>query len=76
MPHINDVDQFALGEMYARDQASDLSYLIEFFTVVMGEEAAKELRGLKLKRGELLAIHTAYLAHAGTTAGESQASSI
>ena len=74
MPHINDLDQFEMGDMYARDHASDLSFLLDFFTVVMGD-GVKELRDMKLKRPELLALYTAYLAHAGTSEGESQASS-
>jgi hypothetical protein len=53
---------------------SDLSWLVSFFTVVLGEDV-KVLRDLRLKRPELLAIHKAYLAHMGTDEGESSASS-
>lgn len=75
MPHIDDVDQFALAELYdSADSRSDLAWLVAFFTVVMGEDV-KALRDLKPKRPELLAIYKAYLAHNGTSEGESSASS-
>lgn len=74
MPHVASLDQFGLAEFYAVDHESDLSFLVGFFTFVMGEDV-KALRDLKLKRSELLAIYKAYLAHAGTSEGESPASS-
>jgi hypothetical protein len=74
MPHIDDVDQFELGELYDADKKSDLAWLVGFFSLVMGEDV-KALRDLKLKRTELLALYKAYLAHNGTDEGESSASS-
>ena len=74
IPHISTVDQFELAEYYADDQKSDLAYLIGLFSLLMGKDV-KELRALKPTRDDLLDLHTAYLAHCGTSEGESEPSS-
>lgn len=76
IPHVADVDQFELADLFARaDDMDDLSFITSFFRVLMTEDEFARLRGLKLDRGALSSLYKAVMDHAGTDSGESPASS-
>jgi len=73
LAHMGDVDQYALAELYAADDG-DLAYMVGLFDLAAGDDAAR-LRALKLPRASLVSLHSAYMEHCGSSAGESPASS-
>lgn len=76
VPHVKDVDQFALAELFSRaEKVTDLEFITGFLDLFLSDEDRPRLRALKLDRDSLLALYERIQKHNGVTAGESSASS-
>jgi hypothetical protein len=74
LPHVSDVDQFALAELIYRDGDTDLSFIVDWFRFMLGDQIDK-FTALGLSRPDMLNIYEAYTKFTGTDEGESEASS-
>ena len=76
VPHVADIDQFELAELFARiGELSDIEYLTAFLDLFLAEEDRPRFRALRLNRESLAALYEAIQAHNGVNLGESSASS-
>lgn len=74
LPHVGDVDQFALAELLYRDGDTDLSFVTDWFKFMLGDQLEK-FQALGLSRNDMLNIYEAYTKFTGADEGESEASS-
>lgn len=74
LPHIADVDQFALAELLYRAGDTDLSFIVDWFRFMLGDQLEK-FTALGLSRDDMLNIYAAYTKFTGADEGESEASS-
>lgn len=69
IPHIADVDQFKLAEIF-NETGGDLSFITTYFRAVMDAEEFEALQSAKPSRPMLDKLWAAYQKHCGLKEGE------
>lgn len=72
--HIGEVDQFALADLFADENISDLAFIRAVFQLALSDADFEALKAAKPSRAELSTLFDAYKGHSGTDEGESAAS--